>query len=312
MPGVNRTLAFEHDQLAIDSTQSLRLLQLSDSRRLDYVRWNAGGRHPMLFCYGRPGSRLYRPAEPTLLSEIDVDLVTVDRPGYGQSMPQPGRTLLDWPRDVAALVDELGSQRFAVAGISGGGPHALACGRMMPERVTAVGVISGVAPFWPGAVRGMLATTRQGFWLARWAPWLLVLVAGRLKSNRDHFLARLRHELLVCDRQNVDRADVQAVLADNYAESVATREMGHEMILLHRAWVLTFPRCGFASSFGTANATATCGGTRTSLGVSPARLPHNAHSRRWSLLRLRQMARDPFQACFVRLRNFGSAGGLIP
>lgn len=169
----------------------------------------------MLFCHGSPGSRLFRPAEPTLLSEIDVHLVTVDRLGYGQSTAQPGRTPLDRPRDVAALADELGWQHLAVAGISGGGPHALACGRTMPERVTAVGVISGVAPFWPGAVRGMLATTRQGFWLARWAPWLLVLVAGRLKSNRDHFLAKLRHELPDCDRQIVDRADVQAVLADN-------------------------------------------------------------------------------------------------
>lgn len=76
----------------------------------------------MLFCHGTPGSRLFRPAEPTLLSEIDVDLVTVDRLGYGQSTAQPGRTLLDWPREVAALADELGWRHFAVAGISGGGP----------------------------------------------------------------------------------------------------------------------------------------------------------------------------------------------
>lgn len=145
--------------MAIDSMQRLHLLQLSDSRRLAYVRWNEGGRHPMLFC-----------------------------------------------------------------------PY----GRMMPERVTAVCV--SVAPFWPGAVQGMLATTRQGFWLARWAPWLLVLVAGRLKSNRDRFLAKLRRELPKCDRQVIDRADIQAILAENYAESVATREMGREMILLRHSW----------------------------------------------------------------------------
>lgn len=216
--------------------QSLHLLQLSDSRRLAYVRWNEGGRHPMLFCHDTPGSRLFRPTGPTLLSETDVDLVTVDRPGYGQSTAQPGRTLLDWPRDVAALADDLGWQRFAIAGISGGGPHALACGRMMPERVTAVGVVSGLAPFWPGAVQGMLATTRQGFWLARWVPWLLVLIAGQLKANRDRFLAKLRRELPDCDRQIIDRADVQAVLAENYAESVAAQEMGREMILLRHPW----------------------------------------------------------------------------
>lgn len=199
----------------MDSMQSLHLLQLSDSRLLASVRWNEGDRHPMLFCHGTAGSRLFHLADPTLLSEIDVDLVTVDRPGYGQSRPQPGRTLLDWPRDVAALADELGWRRFVVAGISGGGPHALTCARTMSERVAAVGVISGVAPFWPGTVQGMLATTRQAFWLARWAPWLLMLAAGRLKSNGVRFLAKLRHELPDCDRQIVDRADVQAVLAEN-------------------------------------------------------------------------------------------------
>jgi pimeloyl-ACP methyl ester carboxylesterase len=47
---------------------------------------------------------------------------------------------------VASLAEGLGLQRFAVAGWSGGGVHALACGWRIPERLTACIVLAGVAP----------------------------------------------------------------------------------------------------------------------------------------------------------------------
>src|SRR4051794_19701612 len=53
--------------------------------------------------------------------------VSYARPSYGGSTPQPGRAVADAAADVAAIADALGIQRFAVAGASGGGPHALAC-----------------------------------------------------------------------------------------------------------------------------------------------------------------------------------------
>jgi pimeloyl-ACP methyl ester carboxylesterase len=215
---------------------SERALRLTDDRRRAYVRWNERGRHPVLFCHGTPGSRLFRPPEQTLLTAIDVDFVTVGRPGYGHSTPKPGRTLLDWPEDVATLADDLGWRSFAVAGISGGGPHALACGYAMADRVTIVGVVSGLAPFWPGTLRGMLPTTRQGFWLARWAPWLLMLAVRRMRSSPERFLAQLRRELPDSDRQIIDRPEVAATLSENYAEAVATDEAGREMVLLRRPW----------------------------------------------------------------------------
>ena len=44
-------------------------------------------------------------------------------------------------------MDALGVERFATWGISGGGPHALACAALLPDRVFAAASLAGVAPF---------------------------------------------------------------------------------------------------------------------------------------------------------------------
>ena len=212
------------------------VLQLRDGRQLAYTRWNERGRYPILFCPGTPGSRLFRPADPVVLLATDVDFVTVDRPGYGRSTPQDGRTLLDWPNDVAELARELRWERFSIAGISGRAPHALACDCRLMDHVTAVGVVSGVAPFWADALEGMLPTTRTGFQLAHRAPWLLKLAACWAKITRDRFLDRLRSELPECDRAILDRPDVTALSAENASVALSTIEMAREMILLRNPW----------------------------------------------------------------------------
>src|SRR5690348_15789794 len=83
-------------------------------------------------------------------------VITIDRPGIGGSTAWPGRTLLDWPADVAAVADHLGLDRFAVLGHSGGGPYAAACAARLGDRVSALGIACGFAPFGrPGATEGM-------------------------------------------------------------------------------------------------------------------------------------------------------------
>jgi pimeloyl-ACP methyl ester carboxylesterase len=46
-----------------------------------------------------------------------------------------------------AVLDHLDLETCVVAGWSGGGPHALACGALIPGRVRAVTSLAGVAPF---------------------------------------------------------------------------------------------------------------------------------------------------------------------
>jgi pimeloyl-ACP methyl ester carboxylesterase len=80
----------------------------------------------------------------------------------------------------------------------------------------------------------MLATTRRGFQLARWAPGLLTLVARRAISRREQFLGKLRRELPECDRRILARPEVAQVQAENYGDALSTDEMAREMVLLRR------------------------------------------------------------------------------
>jgi pimeloyl-ACP methyl ester carboxylesterase len=96
---------------------------------------------------GTPSSRLlYR---PHLLDAADrgIRLIAYDRPGYGGSSPHPGRTIADCAGDVGVICDVLGIERFAVWGISGGGPHALACAGLLADRVVAAATLASTVPF---------------------------------------------------------------------------------------------------------------------------------------------------------------------
>jgi pimeloyl-ACP methyl ester carboxylesterase len=135
-------------------------LELRDGRALGYEEWGPADGFPVLGFLGTPLSLLADLGEAPEAAR--VRLVLVDKPGYGRSDFQPGRTLLDWPRDVAELADRLGLDTFAVFGMSGGGPHAAACGHALPDRVSAVGLVSSPAPVWDRpALRYSLPPRRQ-------------------------------------------------------------------------------------------------------------------------------------------------------
>jgi pimeloyl-ACP methyl ester carboxylesterase len=122
-------------------------VELRDGRALGYGEWGPGHGFPILGFLGTPLSRLAHLGEEAPRA-AGVRLILVDRPGYGLSDFQPGRTLLDWPGDVVQVADALALDRFAVFGMSGGGPHAAACGYALSNRVTAVGLVSSPGPVW--------------------------------------------------------------------------------------------------------------------------------------------------------------------
>lgn len=144
-------------------------LRLRDGRALAYAAYGDPAGVPLLLFHGTPNSRLMFRATDGLAQMLGVRLIAPDRPGIGRSDPKPGRRIADWPADVAELADHLGLDRFAVAGVSGGGPYAIACARFIPGRLRAVGVVSGMGPIddAPALKRPMLSRIRAMFELAR-------------------------------------------------------------------------------------------------------------------------------------------------
>jgi len=119
-----------------------------DGRILGVAEYGPQDGAPIFSLHGTPGSRYGGPPPelPTLYDDLFVRVIGYDRPGYGLSTRHPGRSVADCAADVAAIADRLDIERFAVTGGSGGGPHCLAVAALLPERVTRVACVVGVAP----------------------------------------------------------------------------------------------------------------------------------------------------------------------
>ncbi|GAA2139989.1 alpha/beta hydrolase [Kitasatospora kazusensis] len=101
---------------------------------------------PVFLLHGTPGSRLGPVPRSTVLYRLGVQLISFDRPGYGDSTRLPGRRVSAAAADVTTIADALGLDHFAVLGRSGGGPHALACAALLPDRVVRVATLVSPAP----------------------------------------------------------------------------------------------------------------------------------------------------------------------
>jgi pimeloyl-ACP methyl ester carboxylesterase len=111
--------------------------------------------------------------------QLGIRLIAPDRPGFGLSDFHHGRTILDFTTDICELSDYLGLNRFAVLGVSGGGPYAAACAARFPERLSATLLVCSLAPAdAPGAMRGMVAVNRWLLSLSRRFPRFAQGVAG--------------------------------------------------------------------------------------------------------------------------------------
>ena len=97
--------------------------------------------------HGTPMSGLQYAPHVELAHEQELRLLGYDRPGYGGSSRHRGRSVADCVADVQAIADALGLERFASWGVSGGGPHVLACAALCDDRLTAVASLAAVAPY---------------------------------------------------------------------------------------------------------------------------------------------------------------------
>src|ERR1700678_822591 len=129
-----------------------RTVRTPDGRTLALEEAGDLDGRPVLVHMGTPNSRhLYGPNAADAAAR-GLRLIGYDRPGYGGSSPQPGRAVADCAADVRAICAALHIDRLAMWGISGGGPHVLACAALLPDLVTAVASLASLAPYGAGGL----------------------------------------------------------------------------------------------------------------------------------------------------------------
>jgi pimeloyl-ACP methyl ester carboxylesterase len=152
------------------TSQQPQLVRLPDGRQLAFAEYGPRQGVPCIVLSGMPGSRL-APAwafPDALLTERDVRLLGVDRPGYGRSDPNPRMSALGVAEDLGVLCTTIGVDRVAVLGISVGAPFALACAVRWPGRVGALLLSSPMGPWEQAETRaGMSRRNRRYYALAR-------------------------------------------------------------------------------------------------------------------------------------------------
>jgi pimeloyl-ACP methyl ester carboxylesterase len=217
---------------------------LRDGRTLSYLEYGDPAGKPVFFCHGTPGSRRYRHPDASIVASLGARLIAVDRPGYGRSTFQRGRRLLDWPDDLAQVADLLGIQRFAVVGISGGGPHTLACAMKLGERLTRVGLIASTAPLDLADVSaGMSRDNRRALAVTRAIPFpvLRMLYGWQVRAelrNPAAYLDTQSAQLAAADRAVRDQPGWREMEVESTREAYRHGSRGHawEGRMLTRSW----------------------------------------------------------------------------
>lgn len=190
-----------------------RFLTLPDGRRLSYVEFGKSEGYPVMYFHGTPSSCL----EPAMIGEEqflkhNLRVISTSRPGMGQSDRHQNRTFIDWTKDVIALADYLGIDKFAILGYSGGAPYALACALKISDRLLSAVIVSGAGQMNQAEVKNNLDLKHRIFWkVADNFPFLLPIVLKKMRQYRempDEYIL-LRFE------RNMPKADFETFKQNN-------------------------------------------------------------------------------------------------
>lgn len=220
------------------------LIRLDDGRLLSWYSFGDPDGVPVVYAPGTPESGLAGACYDDAARRAGVRWLSLDKPGYGRSDPHPRRRLLDWAHDVEQLADRLGLDRFAVAGESGGGPHALAAGRALADRIDVVLLLAGMGPAdEPWVRRGMRPTNQLIVMLGRHAPMLMrapIGLSAYLTRHEDRFPRLVaRMDAAAPEPDRVAMADPEyavrhQALADAFRQGIGPTV--DELALFARPW----------------------------------------------------------------------------
>ncbi|OBA91309.1 alpha/beta hydrolase [Mycolicibacterium mucogenicum] len=133
--------------MSIDRPKLEGNIAVGEDRQIGFAEFGNPQGRAVFWLHGTPGARRQIPTEArSFASRNNIRLIGIDRPGIGSSTPYQYENVLGFTEDLRTIADTLGINRFAVIGLSGGGPYTLATAAAMPDRVVMAAVLGGVAP----------------------------------------------------------------------------------------------------------------------------------------------------------------------
>jgi len=237
----NTTVA--RDEHPLDAHAAEHRMPLADGRTLAWLELGDRGGRPVFYFHGYPGSRLEGRLAAGAARRLGLRVLAPDRPGFGASTFQRGRTIGAWADDVLQLADRLALARFSVVGVSGGGPYALACAARIPERVDGVALVAAIGPLARAdLISGMVMPNRLALVLAARAPPVarigIGLIARFYRRYPQRYLAHMLAAAPPADHQVLAGSGYRALLAASTAEALRQggRGVARELTLLARPW----------------------------------------------------------------------------
>jgi pimeloyl-ACP methyl ester carboxylesterase len=230
-----------------DEGELITFATRDDEKKVAFEVSGASDGFPVFLMHGMPGCRAGPKPRSISLYRHGIRLICYDRPGYGRSDRREGRDVADTAQDVAAVATELGLDRFAIVGRSGGGPHALACAAdpVLREMVTRVAVLVSFAPSdIPGFnwFAGMNDDNVRGF--SRDAPDTAARtreieeLAKRTLEHPRHLMPHLKGQMTLKDRQVVNQFGLRRKIVDAHREALRNGPGGwiDDALALCRNW----------------------------------------------------------------------------
>jgi pimeloyl-ACP methyl ester carboxylesterase len=123
-----------------------KLIKLENGAVIAFEEYGNANGEPVIFCHGWPSSRIMARLTDEPARDLDIRIISPDRPGISASSLQPDRKLTDWPRLVERIADHLAIRDFRMLAISGGAPYAYATAAAMPDRLRTIAIVAGAPP----------------------------------------------------------------------------------------------------------------------------------------------------------------------
>jgi len=194
-------------------------LTLPDGRTVGFSDYGKAGDAPVIWCHGGPGSRLEAAAAGVAAQALGLRVIGIDRPGYGLSSLNTGRSIADWAPDCLAVADALGLETFMTTGMSTGGAYALSVAAIAPDRVKAV--VTGCAMTdmrHPAARASMPGPTTHGVWDAPSREAALAIAADTFGEDGTKMMGGL---------EGLPEADMAFLTHPDYAAGCRSQPRRH-------------------------------------------------------------------------------------